>query len=58
MPSGQVSMLVLADDAAEAVTSADVQPGEVVRVGDRFGQWHERSGVGDALVQTILLGSA
>jgi len=51
-------MLVLADDAAEAVTSADVQPGEVVRVGDRFGQWHERSGVGDALVQTILLGSA
>jgi hypothetical protein len=30
-------MLVLAEDAAEAVTSVDVQMGELVRVGDRFG---------------------
>jgi hypothetical protein len=30
-------MLVLTKDAAEAVTPADIQPGEFVRVGDRFG---------------------
>jgi hypothetical protein len=30
-------MLVLAKDAAEAVTPVDVQPGELFRVGDWFG---------------------
>jgi hypothetical protein len=30
-------MLALAEDAAEAVMSVDVQLGEVTRVGDRFG---------------------
>jgi hypothetical protein len=30
-------MLVLVEDAAKAVTSVDVQVGEPVRVGDRFG---------------------
>jgi hypothetical protein len=30
-------MLVFAEDAAEAITSMDVQVGEPVRVGDRFG---------------------
>jgi hypothetical protein len=30
-------MIVLVEDAAEAVTSMDVQVGEPVRVGDRFG---------------------
>ena len=30
-------MLVLVEDAAEAVASMDVQAGEPVRVGDRFG---------------------
>jgi hypothetical protein len=30
-------MLVLAKDAAEAVTPVDVQPGELIRVGDWSG---------------------
>lgn len=31
-------MRVLVEDAAETVMSVDVQVGELVRVGDRFGQ--------------------
>jgi hypothetical protein len=31
-------MFILAQDAAEMVAPADVQPDELVRVGDRFGQ--------------------
>ena len=46
-------MFVLVEDAAEAVTSVDVQVGEPVRVGDRFGQRRERPGVGDALVRPV-----
>jgi hypothetical protein len=46
-------VLVLAEDAAEAVTSVDVEVGEPVRVGDRFGQWDEWPGVGDALVRAV-----
>jgi len=30
-------MFVLAQDSAEMVTSADVEAGELVRIGDRFG---------------------
>jgi hypothetical protein len=37
----------------EAVTSVDVQVGELIRVGDRFGQWDEWPGVGDALVRPV-----
>jgi hypothetical protein len=43
-------MLVMVKNSAEAVTTVDVQLGEQVRVGDRFGQRSECSGVGDALV--------
>jgi hypothetical protein len=36
-PGSSGGMFVLVRDAAEAVTSMDVQVGEAVRVGDRFG---------------------
>jgi hypothetical protein len=48
-------MFVFVDDAAESVSSADGQLGELVAVGDRFGQRHRGSGVGDALVRVVLL---
>jgi hypothetical protein len=44
-------MFVLAEHAAEAVTSMDVQVGESVRIADRLGQRREWSGVGDALAR-------
>jgi hypothetical protein len=37
-PGRSGGVFVLAEDAAEAVTSMDVQLGEPMRVGDRFGQ--------------------
>jgi hypothetical protein len=43
-------MLVLMEDAAEAVMSADVQLGEPTRLGERCGQHSERPGVRDALM--------
>jgi hypothetical protein len=45
-------MLVLAEDTAEAVASVDVQVGEPVLVGDRFGQRGEWPGVRDALAKS------
>ena len=48
-------MFVLVEDAAETVTSMDVQVGEPVRVGDRFGQWREWPDVGDALMRAMLV---
>ncbi|WP_018830730.1 hypothetical protein [Salinispora tropica] len=48
-------MFVLVEDAAEAVTSVDVQVDETVRVGDRFGQWREWPGVSDALMRAMLV---
>jgi len=48
-------MIVFVEDATEAVTSVDVQVGEPVRVGDRFGQRCEWSGVGDALMRSVLV---
>jgi hypothetical protein len=48
-------MLILPQDAAETVASADGQPGEAVRVGDRFGQRLHLPGVGDALVGTVFV---
>ena len=49
-PRKSGGMLVLVQDAAEMVAPADVQPDELVRVGDHFKQWSDWSGVGDALV--------
>ena len=48
-------MLVLAEDAAEAVASVDVQVGESIRVSDRFGQSCERSGVRDSLMRPVMV---
>jgi hypothetical protein len=41
------------EEAAEAVMSVDVQLGGSAWVGDRFGQWLERCGVGDALMGPV-----
>lgn len=46
-------MLVLMEEAAETVTAADAYLGELVKAGNRFGQWCEWSGVGDALMRTV-----
>ena len=46
-------MFVLVQNTAETITSTDGQPGELVWVGDRFGQRLEWSGVGDALVRPV-----
>jgi hypothetical protein len=46
-------MLVLVEDAAKALASSYVRVGDLVRIGDRRGQWKERAGVCDALVGTV-----
>jgi hypothetical protein len=48
-------MSVLVQDAAEAVASMDVEMGELVGVGDRFGQWAERSGACESAVGPVLV---
>jgi hypothetical protein len=46
-------VLVSVEEAAEAVAAADVEPVELVRVGDRLGQRCQWSGVSDALRWTV-----
>ena len=46
-------MLVLVEDAAEAVASSYVEVGDGVRVGDRRWQSVQRAGVCDALVGPV-----
>ena len=46
-------MLVLMEDAAEAVASSYVEAGNLVRICDWHGQWMQRTGVGDALVRAV-----
>lgn len=48
-PGRSGSMFVFVEDASEAVVSVDVQVGEPVRIGDRFGQRCQWPDVGDAL---------
>jgi len=48
-------MLVFVKDTTEAVTPVDVQPGELARVGDRFGQRFQRPDVVDALMRSVLV---
>jgi hypothetical protein len=38
---------------AESVTSSNVEAGDLVRSCQRYGQWLERAGVGDALVWPV-----
>src|SRR5664280_2449815 len=44
---------VLVEDAAAPISSADVQPGEVVQIGDRFRQGLKGPSIGDALVWSV-----
>jgi hypothetical protein len=46
-------VLVLVEESTETVVAMDAEPGELVMVGDRFGQWCERPGVGDALMRPV-----
>jgi hypothetical protein len=46
-------MLVLVEDAAEAITSSYVEAGQLVRVGDVRGQRIQRACVRDALVWAV-----
>jgi hypothetical protein len=43
----------LVEDAAEALVFSYVQVGDLVRIGDRRGQWIERAGVRDALMRPV-----
>jgi hypothetical protein len=49
-PGSSGGVLVFVKDTTEAVTPVDVQPGELVRVGDRFGQRLQRPDVRDPLM--------
>ena len=46
-------MLAFVEDAAEAITSADVQMGYLVGIGDRGWQRMQWPGIGDALVRAV-----
>jgi hypothetical protein len=52
-PCRSSGMVVLVEDAAEPISSADVQPGEVVQIGDRFRQGLKGPSIGDALVWSV-----
>jgi hypothetical protein len=46
-------MLVLVEDAAEAIASSDVEAGQLVRIGDLRRQRVQRACVRDALVGPV-----
>ncbi|QIY67962.1 hypothetical protein HEP84_54100 [Streptomyces sp. RLB1-33] len=46
-------MLVLVEDAAESVAFSYVEAGDLPRIGDRWGQWVQWAGVGDALMWSM-----
>lgn len=48
-------MVVLIEDAAQPLASADVEPGDLGWVGDGLWQWSLWSGVGDALVRSVVV---
>jgi hypothetical protein len=50
-----VLVLVLVEDSAQTLVSAYVQPGDLLRVGDRRRQRIQRAGVRDALVRSMLV---
>ena len=54
-PCWSSRMLVLVQDAAEAVASVDVEMGEPVGFGDRFGQGTEWCGACESAVGPVLL---
>jgi hypothetical protein len=52
-PRRSGGMFVFVEDAAEPIASLDPEPGYLVRVGERRGQWVQRPGVGEALVRPV-----
>ena len=48
-------MFVLIEDSAQPLSSSDVQVGDLVWFGDRWGQRLQRACVGDALVRPMLV---
>jgi hypothetical protein len=46
-------MLVLVEDAAEAITSSYIEAAHLVRIGDRCGQRVQRACIGDALMRPV-----
>jgi hypothetical protein len=46
-------VVVFVKDTTEAVAPVDVQPGELARVGDRFGQRLERPEVRNPLLRAV-----
>ncbi|MFJ1847457.1 hypothetical protein [Streptomyces sp. NPDC088146] len=46
-------MSVLVENAAEAIAAADVEAGDLVRIGDRRGQWMQWAGIRDALMRPM-----
>jgi len=46
-------MFVFVQDASEPIASSDPEMGYLVWVGERGGQWVQRSGVGKALVRPV-----
>src|SRR5258706_12194693 len=46
-------MFVLVEDAAKSIAWSDAEPGYLVWIGDRRGQWVQWSGVGDALMRSM-----
>jgi hypothetical protein len=48
-------VFVFVQDAAETVASPDVKVCDLVRVGDRLGQWLQRSRVRDAPMGPVLV---
>jgi hypothetical protein len=52
-PRWSCCVSVLVEDAAQALPFSDVQMRDLVRFGDRRGEWVEWSGVGDAAVGPV-----
>jgi hypothetical protein len=48
-------VLVFVEDAAKSIASSDAEPGYLVWIGDRCGQWAQWSGVGDALMRSVVV---
>jgi hypothetical protein len=46
-------MFVFVQDASKSIASSHVEPGHLLWVGDRGGQWAQRSGVGEALARPV-----
>jgi Helix-turn-helix domain len=57
-PGSSGGVLVFVKDTTDAITPVDVQPGELVRVGDRFGHRFQRPDVRDSLMWSVEVAEA